>query len=59
MALVNYNKCSPEKCQSGICPAALACERKLMKQESPYDIPMTDPAACRACPLKAIEIVTM
>ena len=64
MALVNYNKCHPEKCDGGVCAAALACSRKLMRQESPYDIPMTDPSICqgcgdcvRACPLKAIEIV--
>jgi translation initiation factor RLI1 len=64
MALVDYKKCHPEKCDSGICAAALACSHKLLKQEAPYEIPMTDPSVCqgcgdcvRACPLKAIEIV--
>jgi translation initiation factor RLI1 len=66
MALVNYNKCRPEKCDSGTCAAALACSHKLLKQEAPYEIPMTDPSVCqgcgdcvRACPLKAIKIVRM
>ena len=47
-----------------ICVAALACPRKLLKQEQPGEIPMTDPSICqgcadcaRACPLKAIQIV--
>jgi translation initiation factor RLI1 len=66
MALVDYKKCHPEKCDSGVCAAVLACSQKLLKQEAPYDIPMTDPFLCkgcgdcvRACPLKAIEIVRM
>ena len=63
MALVDYKKCHPGKCDSGICKAALACSHKLLKQEAPYEIPMMDPSLCqgcgdcvRACPLKAIEI---
>jgi len=66
MALVQYNRCDPEKCDGGICAAALACPHKLLKQEAPYQIPMPDPSICRACgdcvracPLKAIQIVTM
>jgi translation initiation factor RLI1 len=64
MALVDYKKCHPEKCDSGMCAAALACSHKLLKQEAPYDIPMTDPFLCqgcgdcvRACQFKAISIV--
>jgi len=64
MALIDYNKCHPERCDSGNCVAILACSHKLLKQEAPYEIPMTDPSICqgcgdcvRACPLKAIEIV--
>jgi len=67
MALVDYKKCHPEKCDSGVCAAVLACSHKLLKQiEGPYEMPMTHPSLCqgcgdcvRACPLKAIEIVTM
>ena len=66
MALVDYKKCHPEKCDSGVCAAVLACSHKLLKQEAPYEIPMMDPSVCqgcgdcvRACPLKAIEIVRM
>ena len=66
MALVHYNRCNPEKCNGGICAAALACPHKLLKQEVPYQIPMPDPSICqgcgdcvRVCPLKAIQIVTL
>jgi translation initiation factor RLI1 len=66
IASLNYKKCHPEKCDSGVCAAVLACSHKLLRQEASYDIPMTDPSVCqgcgdcvRACPLKAIEIVRM
>jgi NAD-dependent dihydropyrimidine dehydrogenase PreA subunit len=66
MALVDFNKCHPESCDKGICAAAKACPRKLMKQEKPNQPPMTDPSACqacadcvRACLKKAIKIVTI
>lgn len=66
MALTDYKKCHPERCDSGVCAAALACSHKLIKQEAPFETPMTDPSICqgcgdcvRACPLKAIEIVRM
>lgn len=61
MALVIYDKCRPEKC--GVCAAAKACERHLIKQEAPNEIPMTNPVLCRgcgdcvqACPNGAIQI---
>ena len=64
MALVDYNKCSPGQCENGVCAAAVACTRKLLKQEAPFDVPMTDPFLCRACgdcvrvcPMKAIQIM--
>ena len=66
MALVDFAKCRPEECQDGLCPAAQACTRRLMKQEQPGEAPMTDPALCRgcadcarACPRKAIRIVSI
>lgn len=66
MALVDYNKCHPQECNGGICPATQACERKLLRQEAPNEVPMTDPSLCRccadcarACPKKAIQVVTI
>lgn len=66
MALVDFPKCHPEHCTDGICLAAEACPRKLIEQEQPGEIPMTNPSLCRACgdciracPMKAIRIVTI
>lgn len=66
MALINFNKCNPQQCESGKCAAAEACPHKLIKQEAPYETPMPDPYICRgcgecarACPLKAIEVIRM
>ena len=63
-ALVDFHRCLPELCQGGICPAALACPKKMLRQEEPYQAPMPDPFLCkgcgdcvRACPQKAITIV--
>ncbi len=66
MALVDFNKCHPEQCDTGICAAAKACPHKLLKQEALHEIPVSDPFVCkgcgncvRACNLRAIAIVTM
>ena len=66
MALVNYQICRPDKCENGLCKAALACKHKLLKQEKPFEAPMPNPSICRgcadcvlACPMKAIDIVIM
>jgi translation initiation factor RLI1 len=66
VALVDFSKCRPEDCNSGVCAAAQACSRKRLKQETPREIPMPDPFLCRgcgdcvrACPLKAITITTI
>ena len=63
MVIINYNKCRPPSCDSGICAAAAACPRNLLKQEAPYEVPLPSPSVCPdcakcvlACPLKAIEL---
>jgi len=64
MALVDYGKCQPEKCDKGICLAVLACPNEVLKQEAPYEMPDPNPAMCvgcgicaPACPLKAIRVM--
>lgn len=63
MAFVIFDKCEPEKCAGGVCVAAQACERKILRQEDPYEPPMAHSSLCRACrdcveacPLNAIEV---
>jgi len=66
IALVDFGKCDPKKCENGVCLAAKACKRKLLRQEAPYEPPMPDPSLCKACgdcvlacPAKAIQIINM
>lgn len=64
-AVINYQKCQPDKCSNGVCAAAEICPQKVLKQEAPYELPMARPskfckgcAKCnQACPAKAISIV--
>jgi translation initiation factor RLI1 len=65
IALIQFDKCMPEKCEGGVCIAAKACTHKLIIQEAPGEIPMMNPSLCRGCgdcvrtcPLKAIKIAT-
>lgn len=64
MAMVDYGKCRPEQCDSGVCAATLACPHKLLEQEAPYEAPMPNPSICRgcakcvlACPIEAIRLI--
>ena len=66
MALVDYEKCRPGECDSGVCSAAQACTLNLLQQDAPYLIPMADPFSCRACgdcvkacPLQAVKLATI
>ena len=47
IALINYTGCHPERCDSGVCRAVLACPRKLLMQETPYEAPMPNPSLCQ------------
>ena len=64
MAVIDYRKCRPEKCDQGICLAVLACPNKVLKQEAPYEMPDPPLALCvgcspctQACPLKAVQMM--
>ena len=65
-AVIQYNKCDPEKCSpgQGICPAAAACPRDFIEQEEPSESPVIFQIdLCQgcgdciaACPLEAIRL---
>jgi translation initiation factor RLI1 len=64
MALIDYGKCQPEKCQSGICLSVLACPKGILSQEGPYEMPDPYPTMCvgcgictSACPSQAIRLL--
>jgi translation initiation factor RLI1 len=64
-ALLDYNKCVPGNCDGGVCAATQACPSRLLKQEEPSAVPITEPSFCRACgdcvracPMQAIRIVS-
>ncbi|MBC8336923.1 MAG: 4Fe-4S binding protein [Anaerolineales bacterium] len=46
---VNYRACEPEKCEDGICLAALVCEKNILIQEAPYEMPDTKASSCLSC----------
>jgi len=63
-AIIDYQKCKPDKCGDGICNAATECPNKVLRQESRYEFPFSHPshfckgcAKCvSACPFQAIHI---
>jgi translation initiation factor RLI1 len=65
VAMLDYQRCHPERCDHGVCLAVLECEYGSLVQESPYESPEINPskwchgcAKCaQACPLKAIRMV--
>lgn len=49
---IDYQACKPETCEDGICKAAEVCEKKLLTQEAPYEMPdVKAPALCLSCAL--------
>ena len=64
-AAIDYSKCDPQKCENGICIAALECEHGSLVQDAPYETPELNPAKwCRGCnkcaivcPQKAIKMM--
>ena len=61
-AMVDPELCEAEACEGGICPAVRECDRGILVQEAPYEMPYADFSLClgcfkclAACPRKAIR----
>lgn len=61
---LDYERCDPESCENGICAAAQVCEKKVLRQEAPGEMPDLYPSLCRgcvdcisACPRDAIRLM--
>ena len=48
---VDYQSCDPKQCENGVCKAVLECERKVITQEAPYEMPDTKSSMCLSCAL--------
>ncbi len=42
--VLDYQRCDPYCSEDGICPASLVCERKVLTQEGPGELPDLHPA---------------
>ena len=42
IAMMDYQKCHPEKCDHGLCSAVLECEYESLLREIPYETPEVD-----------------
>jgi Fe-S-cluster-containing hydrogenase component 2 len=61
---VDYQICDPEQCENSICLAVLECERKVLFQEAPHEMPDVKAFMClscalcvQACPKGAIHVL--
>ena len=61
---VDYQLCEPKICPDGICQAALLCERKILYQEAPNEMPDARSEMClgcsiclKACPMDALRMM--
>jgi translation initiation factor RLI1 len=49
--VIDYRACDPARCPEGVCQAALLCDRKVLTQEAPYELPDVKAAMCLGCSL--------
>ena len=64
-ALLDVERCQPDRCANGVCAGRQVCAVRAISQEEPFEPPMFDWARCRACskcvavcPARAISLVS-
>ncbi len=62
-AVIDYIRCHPERCDTGVCAAVAECSLGVLRQDAPWEVPYTlqnfcvGCGKCRiACPFKAIKM---
>ena len=62
-AVLDIERCQPERCDKGVCLARRKCPVKALWQEEPYAAPFLSGGRCNgcskcvaACPVKAISM---
>lgn len=48
-AAIDYNLCDFKQCQDGSCRAIADCEKKVLKQEEPFEPPYIVTSMCSGC----------
>jgi NAD-dependent dihydropyrimidine dehydrogenase PreA subunit len=48
-ASIDYGKCDFSYCEDGICRAMRVCEKKVLKQEAPFETPYIVINMCSGC----------
>jgi len=46
---IDYQACDPSSCEEGICASAQVCQRKVLRQEKPGELPDIYPNLCLGC----------
>ncbi len=61
---IDYQACDPSNCEKGVCASALVCERNVLRQEKPGELPDIYPNLClgcvdciSVCPMNALHIM--
>lgn len=50
VACVGAQRCDPGGCDGGTCTALPLCQRRVLRQEAPGEVPfITQPQLCRGC----------
>ncbi len=63
-AMIDYSRCHPERCNAGVCAAAIECSFGVLKQDAPQEVPYAFQDFClgcgkcwTACPFKAVKML--
>ncbi len=48
-AVIDYDRCDFKHCKDGICRALAKCEKKVLKQEEPFEPPYINAGMCSGC----------